>query len=91
MNSGRALVAWNLRRLRVERGFTQERLAAECGVDRVYVGEIERELANPTLDLLSRLADALGASVSELFAPPEEGAVRSKGIPAGRRSRRKIP
>lgn len=91
MKSGRALVAWNLRRLRVERGLTQERLAAECGVDRVYVGEIERELANPTLDLLSRLAVALDAPVFELFAPPTEGAVRSKGIPAGRRSHRQGP
>jgi transcriptional regulator with XRE-family HTH domain len=88
MNSGRALVAWNLRRIRVERGFSQERLAAECGVDRVYVGEIERELANPTLDLLSRLAAALGAPVSELFMQPIEGAVRPKGIRSGRRPRR---
>ena len=88
MDTGRALVAWNLRRIRVERGLSQERLAAECGVDRVYVGEIERELANPTLDLLSRLAAALDSSVSELFVQPVEGAVRPKGIPSGRRARR---
>lgn len=87
MNSGRALVAWNLRRIRVQRGLSQERLAAECGVDRVYVGEIERESANPTLDLLSRLAAALGAPVSELFMQPIEGAVRPKGIRSGRRTR----
>ena len=53
---GRALVAWNLRRTRVRRGLSQERLAFDAGVDRSYVGGLERREENPTIDLLDRLA-----------------------------------
>jgi hypothetical protein len=37
--NGRALVAWNLRRIRVRRGLSQERLAHEAEVDCSYVGD----------------------------------------------------
>ena len=47
----RALVAWNLRRVRVKRGISQERLAYDAGVDRSYVGGLERQVENPTIDL----------------------------------------
>jgi hypothetical protein len=39
----RALVAWNLRRIRVKRGVSQERLAYDAEVDRSYVGGLERQ------------------------------------------------
>lgn len=68
---GRALVAWNLRRLRVERGVSQERLAFDAGVDRSYVGGLERRAENPTVDLLDRLAATLSVPLHELFVPPE--------------------
>jgi transcriptional regulator with XRE-family HTH domain len=63
---GRALVAWNLRRIRVARGLSQERLAFDAGVDRSYVGGLERSEENPTVDLLGRLAKILQVSLSEL-------------------------
>jgi hypothetical protein len=50
---GRALVAWNLRRIQVTRGLSQERLAFDAGVDRSYVGGREE---NPIDDVLDRLA-----------------------------------
>jgi transcriptional regulator with XRE-family HTH domain len=56
---GRALVAWNLRRIRVRHGLSQERLAFDAGVDRSYVGGLERREENPTVDLLDRLARTL--------------------------------
>src|SRR6266567_4139223 len=56
---GRALVAWNLRRIRVKRGLSQERLAFDSGVDRSYVRGLERREHNPTVDLLDRLARTL--------------------------------
>jgi predicted transcriptional regulator len=34
---GRALVAWNLRRIRVNRGLSQKKLAFDAGIDRSYV------------------------------------------------------
>jgi transcriptional regulator with XRE-family HTH domain len=55
----RAKLARNLRRILVERGISQERLAADAGIDRAYLGGLERETENPTIDLLERLAATL--------------------------------
>lgn len=86
--NGRAFVAWNLRRIRVRRGLSQERLAYDADVDRAYVGLLEREEANPTVDLLDRLAQALSVSIAELFRSPPKGASRPKPLRAGRRGTR---
>ncbi len=83
--NGRALLAWNLRRLRTERGVSQERLAADTGIDRAYVSEIERELGNPTIDLLDRLAELLGVRVAEFFDEPPQDGERPQSLPSGRR------
>jgi transcriptional regulator with XRE-family HTH domain len=86
--NGRALVAWNLRRLRVQRGLSQEKLAFDADVDRSYVGGLERREENPTVDVLDRLAKTLGVSVLELFRQPAKGATPPKPLPSGRRSAR---
>jgi transcriptional regulator with XRE-family HTH domain len=52
----RGLVAWNPGRIRVKRGLSQERLAFDAGIDRSYVGGLERQEENPTVDPLDRLA-----------------------------------
>jgi transcriptional regulator with XRE-family HTH domain len=83
--NGRALLAWNLRRLRAERGISQERLAADTGVDRAYVSELEREQGNPTIDLLDRLAQVLGVEIGAFFAKPAPDDERPKSLPSGRR------
>lgn len=67
---GRALVAWNLRRIRVAKGISQERLAFDAGVDRAYVGGLERRAENPTVDLLDRLVTTLDVPLHALFTPP---------------------
>jgi transcriptional regulator with XRE-family HTH domain len=82
---GRALVAWNLRRIRVKRGLSQERLAYDADVDRSYVGGLERQEENPTVDVLDRLAKTLGVAVGELFREPRKGAPRPKPLRSGRR------
>lgn len=86
--NGRALVAWNLRRLRTERGVSQERLAADAGVDRAYVSELERELGNASVDLLDRLAAVLGVPIGDFLAAVPEGQEKVSPLPAGRKSRR---
>jgi transcriptional regulator with XRE-family HTH domain len=53
--NGRGLVAWNLRRIRVKRGLSQERLAFDSGVDRSYVGGLERREENPTVGACFRI------------------------------------
>lgn len=68
-----ALVAWNLRRLRVRRGLSQEALAVDAGVDRSYVGRIERGVENPTVETLDRLAAALEVAVGEMLLAPKHG------------------
>ncbi|MCJ2063321.1 helix-turn-helix transcriptional regulator [Methylobacterium sp. J-088] len=84
---GRARVAWNLRRLRVERGITQEGLAVDAGVDRTYVSGIERREFNPTVDLLDRLAAALAVDILDLLAVPGSDEAEPSPLPAGRKRR----
>ena len=55
-----------IRRLRTERGISQEGLAAISGVDRTFMGEIERGEANPSFDVLQRIASGLAMRLSEL-------------------------
>ena len=86
--TGRALVAWNLRRIRVKHGISQERLAFDAGVDRSYVGGLERQEENPTVDVLDRLAVTLEVPISELFKRPRTGAKRPKPLRSGRRARK---
>lgn len=83
--NGRALVAWNLRRIRSQKGVSQERLADEAGVDRTYVGTLEREEASASVDILDRLADALGVELSALFVTPTANEERPLPMKAGRR------
>ncbi|WP_454295550.1 helix-turn-helix domain-containing protein [Salana multivorans] len=52
-------VGGNLRRIRVERGLSQEQFADVLGVHRTYMGGVERGERNLTLKSLERLADHL--------------------------------
>lgn len=83
--NGRDLVAWNLRKLRTERGISQERLAADTGVDRAYVSELERGLGNASVDLLERLAEVLHAPLAAFFQEPEDPESPPSPLPKGRR------
>ncbi|WP_374470727.1 helix-turn-helix domain-containing protein [Phenylobacterium sp.] len=65
-----AIVGRNVRRLRQERGLTQEQLAFEAKLDLTYVGGIERGRRNPSLLVLARLADALDVAPWELIKAP---------------------
>src|SRR5262249_21735304 len=56
-----------LRRLRLERKLSQERLAELAGLNYKYVGRIELAKADPGADVLVRLARALMIPVGELF------------------------
>lgn len=64
-----AHVAGNVRAFRIERGFSQEALAALAGVSRRMISGIESGEANVSLSTLDRLAQALGVSFSALVRP----------------------
>ncbi len=68
----RTVVGQNVRRLRQERGLTQEQLAHEAQLDLTYVGGIERGRRNPSLLVLVRIAEALNSELSALISPPLE-------------------
>ena len=54
--------------LRRQKGFTsQMALANRAGMDRTYIGGIERGERNPTFEILEKLAKTLGVSMEELF------------------------
>ena len=63
----RAIVARNLRVLRKQKGFTQEELADRAGINRNYVGQIEREEKSPTVDIIEKLVAPLGVEALDLF------------------------
>jgi transcriptional regulator with XRE-family HTH domain len=79
-------VARNLRRLRVGRKLSQEALAVDAGIDRTYVGRLERGRENPTVLVLERLAQALGAEIAEFFDTTRVSRGPVKPLPGGRRN-----
>lgn len=83
----RLLVAWNLRLLRVAKGVSQDDLALSAGIERAYVGHLERGSKNPTVETLEKLAIALDCHVSEFFVEPADPDVRPQPLKGGRRKR----
>lgn len=57
-----------VRRLRLEKGWSQEELAAEAGLHRTYVSQLERGIRNPTLTLIAKLAKALSTTLAALVS-----------------------
>jgi len=87
----RQMIGWNMRRLRVEQGLSQERLGLASGIDRAYVGRVERGSENVTVTTLEALAKALSVPVAALFAEPEAGAPRPAPLRSGRPKRSVAP
>ena len=80
-----------VRRIRKGQGWSQERTAAEAGIDRVTLVHIETGRSSPTVETLQKLAGALGVEVADffpraqsaLFAPDDSPAGRDAGALAG--------
>lgn len=85
--NARTLVARNIRRIRVERGLSQEALAVDAEIDRTYVSRLERNLENPTIGVLERVASALDCSIVEFFAVT--GAGKLPTLKPGRKPNRR--
>lgn len=56
--------------LRAERGWSQERLAAESGLNRTYLSAVERSEQNMSIDNLYRVACGLGVDAADLLRMP---------------------
>lgn len=61
-----------VRKIRLEKGYSQEAFAIEAGIDRSYMGGIERGERNITALNLIKIAKALGVEVGELFPPTKQ-------------------
>ncbi len=67
----RVAVADNMRRIRLARGLSLRELATQTGLSKALLSQIEREIANPTVSTLTRIAAALDISFSELTRSPQ--------------------
>lgn len=60
-------------RLRRERGLSQEAFADLAGVHRTYISQLERNLKSPTVEVLNKIANALGTRSSAILEFQEKG------------------
>ena len=67
------IVAINVRRLRYDRGWTQEDLADRVGLSERYVGQVERAQASMTITVLGRIANAFEVEAAKLVTRPRSG------------------
>lgn len=65
--SARVLLALNMKRLRAERGLSQDALALEAGLDRTFIAHVERLRRNISLDNIEKIAVALDVPVHALL------------------------
>jgi transcriptional regulator with XRE-family HTH domain len=68
----RRLVGLNVRKLRQDKGLTQEEFAVRSGFSQQYISDLERGRRNPTIVSLFELAQALGAKPVDLLRPETE-------------------
>src|SRR5512139_1809103 len=62
------VVGANLRRLRVRRGLSLEKLSRQSGVSRAMLGQIELGQSAPTINVLWKISTALGVPFSALIS-----------------------
>ena len=64
-------IGHTFKRLRKAAGQSQEKVAAQVGISRVYLSELERDLKSPTLDVFVRIARTFGMTATQLMAAIE--------------------
>ncbi|MBM0204560.1 helix-turn-helix transcriptional regulator [Micromonospora sp. STR1s_5] len=85
--SGRARLARNVRQLRAARGLSQEVLGVDAGVAAPYLSRIENGTVNPSVDVIDRLATALGVEIDVLLRAYDENSEPPQPLAAGRKPR----
>lgn len=64
------LLAANVEALRLAKDLSQEKLGEWAGLHRTYISQVERQVANPSVKNLQKIAGVLEVSVARLFEPP---------------------
>ncbi len=73
--------SWNVRRLRLERGLTQEALAEAVGIELRSLQRIEAARGNPSITVMINIADVLKVKPGALFEEVERPVIK-RGRPA---------
>jgi transcriptional regulator with XRE-family HTH domain len=68
--SARRVFAANMKRMRLSKSLSQEKLAALAGLHPNYVGSVERAERNISIDNVEKIAAALDVSVSMMLTAP---------------------
>lgn len=66
----RQTFATNLRRLRHDKGLSQESLAYEAGINRTYISKLEKGVCYAGLEIIGRLAEVLEIEAAVLLTAP---------------------
>ena len=61
-----------VRRLRQERGYSQEEFSFRVGLHQTYISSVERGERNVTIQTADRIAKALGTTLADLFGELEQ-------------------
>jgi transcriptional regulator with XRE-family HTH domain len=64
-----------IRALRLARGETLRKLAAQAGVTESFLSQVERGVASPSIASVQRIARSLGTSIAELFATDDRAGI----------------
>lgn len=64
-----------IRRMRNQKGLTQEELADRCELTKGYISQLENDLNSPSIATLTDILNALGSNLSEFFRDDEEDKV----------------
>lgn len=67
MKSESEKLGQNLKRIRIEKGISQNKIARILGIDRAFISNIENGKTNPTLATIAKIAKAIRVSVGELM------------------------
>ena len=57
-----------IKRLRLQRGLTQEELADRCELSKGFISLVERDLTSPSIQTLQDMLSSLGSDLSQFFA-----------------------
>lgn len=76
----RQLFAANLRRIRHAKGFSQEALAHEAGVNRSYMSRLEKGSTFVGLEIIGKLAEVLEVDPSSFLKSPKARSKRKRAV-----------
>ena len=65
----REILSLNIKAFRAKEGISPDEFAARCGLHRTYIGSVERQERNVTLETLNQLAVSMSVSAADLLTP----------------------